>query len=436
MDERKFLVGRLYGQAARIQAVSDVIEVAHDGIDPVMDLVLEAPEADGRVVVVLDDHLTQLEPEVVLEDLCGHIAAHERDLLPDDVAPLVRLAEHEVGLRIVGQAERIRTDLVEEVEVGQMVLLLEGRGEFRPVLVTAYALQFQVLAVEEEALVGIHPEIAQADPFLDTVHFLAVFLEHGDRLVQVGILLAVPKVRMVQTHETSGDAVVDLGGLFLGHDLSGCIFQPESDFAALVVSQGRDVDLGAQFRTLPVHQVLVDQHAVGAEIERGDTLRSGHLHPDVPIQAAIDVEVAALGCDIELRFVVADDGQAVRRPRTHIIGDLEDEGVVGSPVLAHEAIVDQERSHHARTLEAQEHALALVGLGDFELLGIGAVATAVAGTAHKVRSVPGVRQVDRLSGIRVRSAPAVQAGHASWREPPGFIQGDDLPCTRKVGGQQ
>ena len=436
VDERKLLVGRLDGHTPGIQAVSDVIEIAHDGIDPVVDLVLEAPEADGRVVVVLDDHLLKLESEVVFESLGGHIAAHERDFLPDDIAPLVRLAEHEVSLRIVGQAERIRTDLVEEIKVGQMVLLLEGGGEFRPILMAAYALQFQVLAVEEEALVGIHPEIAQADLFLDTVHFLAVLLEHGDCLVQVGILLAVPQVRTVQSDETGGDAVVDLGGLLLGHDLPGRIFQPESDFATLVVTQGRDVDLGAQFRTLLVHQFLVDQHTVGAEIERRDALRSGHLHPDVPVQAAVDVEVTALGCDVELRFVVADDSQAVRRTGTHIIGDLEDEGVISPPVLAHEAVVDQERGHHPRTFEAQEYALALVRRRDLELFGVGAIAAAVAAAAHEISSIPGVRQVDRLAGIGVRAAPAVHPGHTGRRETPVFVQRDDLACPGQVRGQE
>ena len=196
------------------------------------------------------------------------------------------------------------------------------------------------------------------------------------------------------------------------------------------------MDLGTQFRTLLVHQFLVDQHTVGAEIERRDALRSGHLHPDVPVQAAVDVEVAALGCDVELRFVVADDSQAVRRTGTHIIGDLEDEGVISPPVLAHEAVVDQERGHHPRTFEAQEYALALVRRRDLELFGVGAIAAAVAAAAHEISSIPGVRQVDRLAGIGVRAAPAVHPGHTGRRETPVFVQRDDLACPGQVRGQE
>ena len=165
------------------------------------------------MVVILDDHLTELLPQVLMETFVIDIAADERNLLPDNISAAVRLLEHTLRLRIMREPQGIDAHLVEEVEVSEMVLLLQGDGDVRPVLVAAHAVELHVLSVKEEALVRIDTEVAQTDVLLHTVDFLAVPFQDGDCLVQVGVLPSVPEMGIpdigrhcdtVAMHENAG----------------------------------------------------------------------------------------------------------------------------------------------------------------------------------------------------------------------------------------
>jgi len=50
-------------------------------------------------------HFPQLELKIVFKGGIGDPGSHERNLLPYDITPSVRLFEHEVRLGIVGESK-------------------------------------------------------------------------------------------------------------------------------------------------------------------------------------------------------------------------------------------------------------------------------------------------------------------------------------------
>lgn len=74
----------------------------------------------------------------------------------------------------------------------------------------ADATQTDVPAIEEEALVGINPEVAEACLFLDAVDLLAVAAQGGDEGVEIGVGDAVPEMRTIDGKVDDGLVVVDI----------------------------------------------------------------------------------------------------------------------------------------------------------------------------------------------------------------------------------
>ena len=140
------------GQAAGVQALAQGVELAEVlverfGLAADRDLVGNAPEADGGVVVVLGDQLGHLADCVVVRGLAGVELADERDLGPDDHARLVgQLIEIRVVL-VVGQADRVGANLLDQGHVLLMLLAGDGPAHVKAVLVAGDAVQRVGLAV-------------------------------------------------------------------------------------------------------------------------------------------------------------------------------------------------------------------------------------------------------------------------------------------------
>src|SRR5206468_3704267 len=81
------------------------------------DLVVQAPEADRRVIEILLDQLAQLLPGVVLKRLGRADAIHQRQLRPDDDAGAVAQAVLVFGMLIVRHAHNGASNLSNEAVI-------------------------------------------------------------------------------------------------------------------------------------------------------------------------------------------------------------------------------------------------------------------------------------------------------------------------------
>ena len=363
------------------------------------------------MVVVLDDHLAQLEAQVVVH-LTLDVVAHEGNLLPDEHTAAVGLVEHVVGLWIVGQTERVDAHLLDDVEVGIVLLVGEGRSVLCPVLVAADATQLQVTAVEEEALVLIDPEVTQADGVLDAVDLLAVAAQDGHGLVEIGVGHAVPKVWAVDTHVEPCAVVLDVGRTGRSYGVACGIEHAELHFAALVsLGLAEQMHFGAELGMLLVDAVLMDEHALRAVVERRDADVVGDFEPNVAVEAAEDVEVTRLGGHVELVRVVAGHRDIVLLAVVEVVGEFDGESVVGALVYGDVAEVDHHAGHAGCAFELDEDALAAPCLRHFDLLGVGAFAAIVSGIVHEVIGIERMGQVDHGVGTRHADVGIDTPGH-------------------------
>ena len=172
-------------------------------------LIEETPAEDRGMVEVLDDHLAELETEVFVHRVLD-VIADEGNLLPYQDAATVGLLEHEVSLWIVGQTQGVDAHFAHQVIIGQVMLPGQCSRYVLPLLMAADATQTDVLAIEEEALVGINPEVAEACLFLDAVDLLAVAAQGGDEGVEIGVGGTVPEMRTIDGKVDDGLVVVDI----------------------------------------------------------------------------------------------------------------------------------------------------------------------------------------------------------------------------------
>ena len=219
------------------------------------------------MIVVLDNHLAELQAQVVVE-LRGHVVAYERNLFPDEQATAVGFVEHVVGLWVVGETNRVDTHLLDDVKVGVVLFLLEGGGILLPVLMARNATEFERTAIEEEALVLVNPEVTQTDGVLHAVHLLAIALQHGDDFIKVGVGGAVPKMGTVDGYVDESLVAIDTSRTAADHGIALGIEHGELHFATLVVALSRKVYLGRKFGTLLIDEVLVNEESVRTVIER------------------------------------------------------------------------------------------------------------------------------------------------------------------------
>ena len=352
------------------------------------------------MVEVLDDHLAELETEVFVHRVLD-VIADEGNLLPYQDAATVGLLEHEVSLWIVGQTKGVDAHFAHQVIIGQVMLPGQCSRHILPLLMAADATQTDVLAIEEEALVGINPKVAEACLFLDAVDLLAVAAQGGDEGVEIGVGGTIPEMRTIDGKVDDGLVVVDIRSGLADDGVAFGIEQRYGHFAALVAALREQMHFGHQVGTFLGDATLVEQYALGTKVERRDAgILVGHFEPDVAVEAAGHVVVTTLGSYVEAMGVVAGDGDDVVLAVVHAVGEFDGKGIVGALMFQHVGEIDVDVGHLGGTLKLEEDAFALPCLGHFEVLHVRTLAAEVAFVAHDVVLVEGVGQVDQCVALR------------------------------------
>lgn len=383
-----------------------------DGVGGHAEFVEEAPDDDGGVVLVLADHLDELLAGVLVEAVGGDVAlvivaagADEGDLGPDEEARAVAGVVHLLGLRIVRQADGVGAHVAHDFDVAQVVGLGEGGELAFPLLVAADAAELQVLAVEEEALVGVDADVAHAEGLGD-----AVFTHADGEGVEEGVSHAVPAVGV---GDGDGDAggVGALGGEGLSGDLDGHGLR-----LAGGVGEG---DVHGQLGLGVGEALLADTYAGGTVVQRAHAHGVGHDELHAAIETAEDVEVAGQRDDVGGLGVGDADAElgGLARGR-EVWRELIAESGVGAAVLAEPDVVELHVGDDPGPLEAEEDALALPLRPRLEVHLVDTQRARVRVGALGVGGIPGVRQGDGL--------PVVLLEGVAVAELPSLVQGDDV----------
>ena len=411
------------GQAGGIQLVGQLVQlmvVGHQLVGDAADedLIGNAPEADGGVVVVLDDQLRQLADAVLVG--AGVLVEHadEGDLRPDDEAQLVTGVIEVLGVLVVGQADGVGPQLLDDPGVVEVLLPGEGAAHVQPVLVAADAPQRGGRAVDDKALLGVAGELPHARLDAHLVIGLVAALEGGGDGVQVRVV-DVPAVGAGDGHRHPGvvrgpdggghlTAVGVLDGVHHGEALVGVghpALQLEPGAAALGAGLGRHLQAGAA--------VIVQVKVGGGDADQ--------VH--APVQAAVEGEVGGLGIHAVLVGVVAGHHQQVVALLHAQAGDIAAEDGIAPLVIGGLLPVDIHRGLLARGQDFHIHAPAGQGLpGGGKGPGVPAAAPVVAAVAvMAVHRVPGMGQI--------HASPVLRQGggkpHVLPDKFPALIQVDD-----------
>ena len=138
------LVGQVVHSA---QVVLELRRVPADG-----DLVGNAPETDGWMVIILDYQLFQLADTVVVGGRVFIEHADKRDLRPDDKAHLVTGVIEILGVLVVGKAYGVGSQLLDDAGILKVVGTGEGVALVQLVLVAADAPERRLYTVDDKTL--------------------------------------------------------------------------------------------------------------------------------------------------------------------------------------------------------------------------------------------------------------------------------------------
>lgn len=201
------------------------------------------------------------------------------------------------------------------------------------------ALQSQVFAVEEEALVGVHLEIAQAQRLFHAVDFLTVDGERHLSAVDKRICRAVPEMRFRDGERQRCHLLCGLpfdahrAFRFRHHLLAVEHANLQSCFGSLRFPIPRARWWPSRRPAAPSLCFASDKPPKGIEIERRDAklLRRDEMHRT--IDAAVEIEVADERHDVERLGVVHTHEQSVVFSVVHTVGDFKDESPVAAAVF-------------------------------------------------------------------------------------------------------
>ena len=394
------------GQAGGVHLVAQVVQlpviVEHIGL--VLggdgDLIGDAPADDAGVVVVLADQLFHLADGV--GTAIGQMLRNIGDLRPDHHAVLVTEVVEILVVLVVGQPDGVRTQLPDEGHILVVHRAGDGVAHALAVLMAGDAVERVGTAIEEEAVLGVHREGAQAYAGGHLIHHPAVPAQADDAGVEVGILHAVPEVGRLEVEL----GVCTLGG---GDNVSGRIQQLNGE-DALALDQGLDPDVG-----LAVLEGRGDLHAGVAEVAQRDVVFRDHHQADVAVDAAVEGKVGLLGVDAVVDAVVHLDGKTVILFQQ--LRDVDTEGGVAAVVGADGPAVQQDLGAGVDALELEPDLLrSRVERrgGEGGAVGAGAAPVVVAAVLTVLR-VPCVGQHDGCRGaVRPGELPVLhKLGNAS-----------------------
>ena len=406
-----------------------------------VNLVVEAPDVDGGMVVALADELAQLAVRVF--PLLARHAVDEGNLGPDDEAQRVALGVDVVGLLVVGQADGCRADVHDGGQVGGVLAVGQGAAQSEPVLMARHAVHGILLPVQVEALARHDFELAQAERLHHLVDGAALPEQARRHLIKIGVLPALPQVGPAQ-REAALERLLPLrreveGAAVGSHDLALGVADGGFERHGLGVERGVvELDAHTDVGRARTDVLLAHVDARRGVVGDGDVAGVGHDEPDGAVDAAVDAEEVMIdGDDVRAGGVVGADEDFVGLAELHVVLNLAGEGRVGPAVAADEAPVHVDLGAGAHTLEPEEQAAALpLGGADEGLAVVGRAGVEVVGALLHVVGVPRVGQADAVPAavpLRGGLAGVRRGGH--FLENPAVVKREDVAGLGRGGSQ-
>ena len=247
------------------------------------------------MIVVLLNQLFHLADGVF--PTVGHMLADVRDFRPDDHAVFVAQIIEILIVLIVRQTDGVAAQLTDERHVLVVHLAGDGVADALAILMAGYAVQGIGLVVEEETLLRVGAERADAERNLQFVGHDAVILQLDAAGVEIRIFHAVPAVRLFDADDgIKPRARAD--GLSLGVDERDAHFAAgdaalHADIGRIAVRRGRHAD------------------TAGAEIVQREMNLVDDQQTNRTINAAVEGEIRLLGIDAVVFAVVGDDDEVI-----------------------------------------------------------------------------------------------------------------------------
>lgn len=291
--------GRLPIGIERMNHVVETMVEAQHGLAILVDhgdLVGNAPDDDGRMVVLLENKLPHLLDGVLIAvfEMLGDVG----NLRPHNHAFLVAEIVEEIVMLIMGEADGVGTDFLDHRHILNVILPGDGVSFSEPILMSGDAAKRIGTAVEEKALLAVKGEGPEAETAGNLVQDGAVLIDDPrDGGIEIGVFPSIPKVNAVD-HPLfvvpKRENAVSLSIPNVDFDLlRACREGADSDLSLALLEKGIDLDRLAS-EVVEVEMVLRNLNQI-----------------DIAVDAAIEGEVRLLRVDPVVFPVVDKDFEEV-----------------------------------------------------------------------------------------------------------------------------
>ena len=266
--------------------------LAHDG-----DLVLHAPEYDGRMMAVLRQQLAHLCLRVPHDALVAVRHGQHRDLRPHEQPHTVADVISVLIMRIMTETYRIRADLTDDREILVQLLIGLRRAASFTVLMSRNTIDPDMLPVQEESVIRRHLRFAEANLHYADVLYLSCRYEFGPYRVQIRIRKSVPqdRIRYFQLQ------IAALGLAFRDSPAGGVIYFTADTVPADRLGLGLNGAIGESVDHKAIRTVPADVKMV---LRQADQL-------GLAVDSAVFCKIAAHRADIVIDRIVRENSQYI-----------------------------------------------------------------------------------------------------------------------------
>ena len=370
------------------------------------DLVGQAPNSNTSMVVVLGDQLLHLADGILatirhmLRDIGNFRPNHQAGLITQIIEILIVL--------IVSQTDSSSAYLADQRNVLCMVFFAQRVTLFPAILVTGNATQGVLLAIENEALIGINLIAAATETGRNRINYSAIFQQLCLCSIQVGILAAVPLMD-IPNKELH---LVAHGGE-IGNNIAFFVLNGVADFLAICIG-GKHLNLHICISAIDGGCNLDAGSAVVLQVK----VRSRYCDQiHIPVQATIEGEVCHLGINTVIGGIVNRHNQQALP--CQMVGHIYTPGRITAIVVSQVLAIHIHICRRVCAPDLQEETLAGRQFALIQLLCV------VAGTAMVV--ITAILAVNRVPGMgQIHYFPTAvklsRHGRSSLRERPLGIQ--------------
>ena len=180
-------------QSCRIQLFYKRVQffvVLHEllGNSSDQDLIGDSPEADGRMVIVLDDKFFHLADTVLM---CFRIFIHhtdKRNLCPDHKSKFVTCVIEILVMLIMCQTDRICSQLFDQLRIMIMLFFAQRVSFIKHILMTAHSAQRRLFSVDDKSFFRIAGEASHTYARVHLVECLVSSLKTCGHGIQIRIV--------------------------------------------------------------------------------------------------------------------------------------------------------------------------------------------------------------------------------------------------------